>query len=298
MVNEATMDAAPQTNGHSAVTPEFPALERTCEVCIIGAGIPGMICALLLKKLGIDVHIYERQGAIYPLPRAVVLGDESLSVAAKAGLGYELRNMMKSATAGVKDFVWVDENEETLERLDGHSRGCSGYPGITMFCQPVFEAAVASACVAAGVPIYRHWEFGGFQETDAVDGEYDISFKSYKGTNQYNPTMNVRAKWLIGADGANSSVRKAAGIEQVDFGLCYDWLIVDCVSLIGGGFWSLLSKTLTIAVGHIDTGRRLIKVGLEASLRSRTTHNDDRQWQRAFSLGVYAPSSRDKRGAL
>ncbi len=238
MVNEIVMaSAAPQTNGGSVGTPDFPPLERSCEVCIIGAGIPGMICALLLKKQGIDVHIYERQAAIYPLPRAVILADESLSVAAKAGLGYELKNIMKSGTAGGKDFVWVDAKDRMLERLDGYSRGCSGYPRVTVFCQPVFESAVALACEAAGIPIYRHWEFDGFQkpssEVDIADSEYEIFFKSYKGTNRYNPTMNVRAKWLIGADGANSSVRKSAGIEQIDFGLCYDWLIVDCVSVLG-----------------------------------------------------------------
>ena len=38
---------------------------------------------------------------------------------------------------------------------------------------------------------------------------------------------SISARWLIGADGANSVVRELVGIESVDTGFEADWLVVD-----------------------------------------------------------------------
>jgi 2-polyprenyl-6-methoxyphenol hydroxylase-like FAD-dependent oxidoreductase len=256
MVNEINPVPVAQTNGVSTDTNDLPPLVRQCEVCIVGAGIPGMICALLLKKQGVDVHVYERQGAVYPLPRAVVLADESIHVAVMAGLGHEMKNLIKSSKSASKDFVWVDAAEELLEQLDGRSPGSSGYPSLTLCNQPMIEAAIVLACEAADIPVFRHWEFEGYKKrtspADPADREFEVFFRSYKGINRYNPTLNVQAKWLIGADGANSTVRKHAGISQTDFGLCYDWLIVDCVSLCLGRslcIFMMLMSSLSVETG-------------------------------------------------
>ena len=39
----------------------------------------------------------------------------------------------------------------------------------------------------------------------------------------------IRARYLVGCDGANSSMRSLAALPVVDLGFFYDWLIVDVV---------------------------------------------------------------------
>jgi 2-polyprenyl-6-methoxyphenol hydroxylase-like FAD-dependent oxidoreductase len=213
-------------------TSGFVALKRECDVCIVGAGIVGMITALLLKKQGIDVHVYDRQGAVYPLPRAVVLSDDSLRTCVAAGLGAEIHGLIKPGSSKIQEIYWRDAHKAPLARFETSKLGPSGYPRTSPFCQPIFESAVSLRCESAGIPIFRNWEVKSFEERK-LQGEQEgvlVCFDSYKGKNAYNPKLEVQAKWLIGADGANSAIRKLAGIGQEDHGLCFDWLIIDTVS--------------------------------------------------------------------
>jgi 2-polyprenyl-6-methoxyphenol hydroxylase-like FAD-dependent oxidoreductase len=211
--------------------PEFATLKRQCDVCIVGAGIVGMVTALLLKKQGIDVQIYERQGAVYPLPRAVVLSDDSLRTCVAAGLGPEIQRLVKPGSAKIQEICWRDADMEPLARFDIGQLGPSGRPSASPFCQPIFESAVSLRCESSGIPIFRHWEVQSYDEHRLQDGRevVRVCFDSYKGKNPYNPKLEVQAKWLIGADGAKSTIRKLAGIGQKDYGLCFDWLIIDTV---------------------------------------------------------------------
>ena len=44
---------------------------------------------------------------------------------------------------------------------------------------------------------------------------------------QSGDTRTVRARWLVGADGANSFVRETVGITRRDLGFQERWLVVD-----------------------------------------------------------------------
>lgn len=46
-----------------------------------------------------------------------------------------------------------------------------------------------------------------------------------------SPNLDIRAKYLIGCDGANSTVRNLMKIENTDLGFENDWLVLDLVRL-------------------------------------------------------------------
>lgn len=203
-------------------------LQRRCDVCIVGAGIVGMVTALLLKKQGVQVDVYERQQTVYPLPRAVALADESIRLLLAAGLGVELQRFVFKVR-GQEEFVWRNKERRPLLRLSMEKPGPSGLANTNLFSQPCLESAIALYCDYVGVPIYRGWDFQRATEHD--DGRVSSSFVRYKGEkhNDYNAGVRVVSKFLVAADGANSAVRTFLQIPRQDYGLCYDWLILDTV---------------------------------------------------------------------
>lgn len=46
--------------------------------------------------------------------------------------------------------------------------------------------------------------------------------------------LDIKAKYVVGCDGANSTVRKIMNIESTDLGFENDWLVLDLVSVFSG----------------------------------------------------------------
>jgi 2-polyprenyl-6-methoxyphenol hydroxylase-like FAD-dependent oxidoreductase len=88
---------------------EIP-LKRSCDVVIVGAGVVGLYTAIMLKKQGVDVQIYERQAAMYSLPKACSLSDESVRSFYLNGFDSLVKEHTQSAglQCGNPHFTWTD----------------------------------------------------------------------------------------------------------------------------------------------------------------------------------------------
>jgi 3-(3-hydroxy-phenyl)propionate hydroxylase len=90
-----------------------------------------------------------------------------------------------------------------------------------MIYQPSVEAALRAALATQDHADLRSgWEMLSF--TDEADG-VTTRFATPVGERM------VRARWLVGADGARSPVRKACGITFEDLGFEEPWLVVDAL---------------------------------------------------------------------
>ena len=116
---------------------------------------------------------------------------------------------------------------ELLQSIDWNRVAESGWANTNGFYQPDLEATLeAMAMATPGVRVHRGWTFQTLAQ--------DHNGVSVEVSSAEEPTeaAQVQARWLIGADGANSPVRRDLGIDVGDSGFQADWLVVDYEPLI------------------------------------------------------------------
>lgn len=196
------------------------------DVAIVGYGPVGQALAALLGRAGHRVGAFERFQEIYRLPRAVHLDHEIMRLLQTLGLAEVLAEEM----IPVHDYQWFGADGESLMRFETQGPARSGWETDYMFFQPELERAIdRHACGLPGVSVERGWEATGLVDRD--EG-IELTLRRVEeeeegGLALTGDTRTVRARWLVGADGANSFVREATGITRRDLGFQERWLVVD-----------------------------------------------------------------------
>ena len=183
------------------------------EVAIVGYGPVGASLSILLAQQGRSVVVAERWPAPYPLPRAVHFDDEVGRILQSCGVGDQLGRL--SEPAGT--YEWRNGQGTTLLRLGRVGAGSSGWPESSMFNQPALEVVLDRRARSLGVDVRR-----GMNVTEITQDDQGVTLRAANGE-------MVRARYVVGCDGANSTVRNLTGLSVCDLGFFYDWLIVDVV---------------------------------------------------------------------
>lgn len=189
-----------------------------CDVLIVGAGPTGMTLALLLAQAGISSITVEKDAAPYALPRAAHIDHEIVRIFQQLGLADAV--MARSRSASRYDFLTADR--QVLLRFDGMDRiGPGGWPVSNMIHQPSIEAALraklmdeplAALSMAHRFARYKEDGAGVTALCETPEGE-----------------RRLRARFLVGADGSHSPVRRAAGIALDDLQFDEPWLVIDTI---------------------------------------------------------------------
>ncbi len=185
------------------------------DVAIVGCGPAGLVLANLLGAAGRSVAVLERHPERYPLPRAVHFDHEIGRILQACGIGDELPGLTEPAPV----YEWRGADGQVLLRFGGRLDGVSGWPNINMCWQPGIETALEAVTAReATVEVLR-----GATVTGLDDRGPDVVVR-YDGP---DGPAELTAAYVVGCDGANSTVRDLVGIEVTDLGFFYDWLIVD-----------------------------------------------------------------------
>ena len=200
--------------------------ELDCDVLVVGYGPVGQMLTILLARQGHRVTVLERQERPYPRPRAVHFDDEIARVFAASGLA--------EATAAISqpsgEYDWRNADGRTLLHFDWGAAGPSGWPEANMFSQPQLESVLAAKAdsfpnvdVRRGGEAVALTDHGDHVETRArfPGGEAGEAGERHE--------RSVRARYVVGCDGANSFVREQLGTGLTDLGFFYDWLILDVI---------------------------------------------------------------------
>lgn len=163
-----------------------------CEVLVCGAGPVGLAAAYLLAEAGMEVVVVEAMAGVDASPRAAA--HHGPTVAALRALGL-LDDLLPSASFG-----------GTMAR---HVPGLDYFREIGFDGMLVGQDAICTALLSrlAAMPNADvQWNTALIDQHQEM-GRVTVALQSGQGSKR------MSCRWLIGADGARSSVRKAAGLE-------------------------------------------------------------------------------------
>jgi putative polyketide hydroxylase len=176
----------------------------------VGAGPAGLTAAAALRRYGVEVVVLERKARLSSHPRATVVSTRSMELLRSWGLEDEMR------AGGIPDVEWLGLVTETLAGADRGETVTLGLPTkeqaavlspTAPLCAPQdhTEAVLLGYARSLGAEV----EFGReVLRVDVADDGAEALVRDRDGTRV------VRGRYVIGADGANSLVRSALGIEM------------------------------------------------------------------------------------
>ncbi|HZQ59682.1 MAG TPA: bifunctional 3-(3-hydroxy-phenyl)propionate/3-hydroxycinnamic acid hydroxylase [Acidimicrobiales bacterium] len=202
------------------------------DVAIVGYGPVGATLAILLGQLGHRVIVLERYLEPYPLPRAVHYDHEIARVLQNCGVADACAKIVEPAEV----YEFQNAHGQPLIRFGRVGLGLSGWPQSSMFSQPELEAVLfARVDELPNVEVRRGTNVTGLVddgtcvliEADAMEAiPSDVRTVAGAVSGQ---AEDIRARFVVGCDGANSTVRELTGLPMTDRAFFYDWLVVDVV---------------------------------------------------------------------
>jgi 3-(3-hydroxy-phenyl)propionate hydroxylase len=181
-------------------------------------GPVGAALAQLLSRYGTKTLAIDKARDIFMAPRAIALDNEALRVLQMCGL-----------EENAFDKVAIPEVRMHSPLFGQYSRAVTagsvdGHPKLVTFFQPELEQVLRAllqdsrhVSVALGVSLVSL-----HQDPDEVMAEL---------LTDDGQTRQVRARYVVGADGANSLVRRLLGQEFKGKTFAEDWLVVDAKQL-------------------------------------------------------------------
>ncbi|WP_375195884.1 bifunctional 3-(3-hydroxy-phenyl)propionate/3-hydroxycinnamic acid hydroxylase [Sphingobium sp.] len=187
------------------------------DTVIVGCGPVGAFAANLLGKAGLSVLVVEKAAHPYPLPRAVHLDHEMMRLFQSVGLADRVATDMRDTEGHL--HVGADHGVIRYMGTVGRPRPFS-WSNDYFFYQPELENHLRDALKA--YPNVTLSLGTALEELDQSDDEAVLTLRSGDGQ-----VCQMRARYVIGCDGARSVVRKALDIQLDDLDFEEPWLVVD-----------------------------------------------------------------------
>ncbi|HKT16632.1 MAG TPA: bifunctional 3-(3-hydroxy-phenyl)propionate/3-hydroxycinnamic acid hydroxylase [Stellaceae bacterium] len=185
------------------------------DVVIVGYGPTGMLAAILLGRAGHRVAVVERYRTLYNLPRVGIVHDDVLRMFQEVGCVEDIW----PATHFLPVYE-LAKHGQVLLSSEVSPMATHGWPEYTSIYQPSFEKELDR--IARAVP-----------SVEILSGETATSLDQGRAsagvtvTDSDGQMRRIEGRFVIGADGGNSFVRRALGVEYENLGFDQDWLVID-----------------------------------------------------------------------
>lgn len=183
------------------------------KVLIAGAGPVGLTLASELTRHGISVRIVDKNAARTDKSKALVLWSRTLELFDDAGYAKDF------LPAGMRaEGARISNGTETVAQITFDSID-SRFPYALMIPQNESERVLEERLATTGTRVERRTELTGFRDTGA---SVEATLTKADGS-----TETVTADWLVGCDGAHSTVRHGLGFVFEGSTLESDWILAD-----------------------------------------------------------------------
>ena len=226
---------------------------KPAQVLIVGAGPTGLVLALWLTRLGVQVRIIDRLAEPATTSRALAVQARTLEFYRQIALADRL--IERGCTVSAAN-LWVAGRHVAHLVLGEMGAGISPYPYAFIFPQDEHERLLIDCLAEAGVSVEREVEFVSLEEHDDrivarlehADGRLD----SYE------------AAFVAGCDGAHSRVRETLSIGFAGGTYEHVFYVADVDArgaVMNGEIHVALDRTDFLAVFPLTDSHRVRLVG-------------------------------------
>lgn len=189
-------------------------------VLIVGGGPVGLTASLLLSRQGISSLLVERHGGTARVPKARGINARTMEMYRQMGLEADIRAAGLSAqSTGL--IVWTESlaGREIERRIPGRAlaKNLAVTPTTNCLCaQDDLEPVLRRHAEAAGLGDIRF-------ATEVTELRPDATGATTTIRNLATGTeTELRARWVIAADGAQSRIRRLMGVRMIGEEAIYD----------------------------------------------------------------------------
>jgi 3-(3-hydroxy-phenyl)propionate hydroxylase len=186
-----------------------------CDVLVVGLGPVGSTLAALLAQRGVDVIAVEKDATVFPLPRAVHFDHEIMRLFQQLGVAEEVLRCARD----LPDYEFRAADGSLLMKLPPPRETPSGWGAGYMFHQPSLDRVLRERL--EGLP-KAELRLGAKLEHFSQDPDGVTAVVSGA-----DGAQTIRARYIVGCDGAWSPVREAIGGDLFDYQFDEPWLVVD-----------------------------------------------------------------------
>ena len=187
------------------------------DIAIAGFGPAGATAACLLGAQGYKVLVIDRLDGVYDKPRAFAMDHEIMRVYQNLGVADAMGPYVEPFSAS--EHYGVDGQLIRRLTMIDPPYPLGWTPSMVFLQPPVEEVLRARVRALPGVELKLGHELVSFTQ-DA--GHVTLALHGPSGA-----VHTTTAKYLIGCDGASSTVRRQLGIAHDDLGFDEPWLVVD-----------------------------------------------------------------------
>lgn len=183
------------------------------DVLVVGAGPTGLMAATLLARSGISAAIIDKNAEPATESRAFATHARSLEIFAKLGLE---QRFLEKGTVMEGAEVFLDGQPVARISFQDLPRSDTPFPFVLLIPQAQIELLLLDDLRSHGVEVNRPCELTHLEQDE------------HHATARFSNGESATFRYVIGADGAHSLVRKAAGLTFEGAPYADTFLLADC----------------------------------------------------------------------